>query len=296
VYTNRPSSSFGAAAILMAAQAAALGAQTLSRDAPTFAGSTITSSRPLSDAADVLQARYGVPVTYEDPPWAWGGDQETKVLAPNHKGILIPRARTIPFASGLSPDQTATIDVALLRVLEDYHEQGDAPRFRIARSSYGLHLIPETVRDAGGVAAAAKNPLDSIVTVPKGARTASGHFVAICAAAGRAAVLPLQCSIAGLDNWLERLFGAPGGTVDWAAPHSASAEGGALDWGASGVSARDALIDLLSHSATTFTWRLYCQPGAKASDFCVVNLMRVQSLEFDRCKDCATPAQGRPIR
>jgi hypothetical protein len=219
--------------------------------------------------------------------------------------------RTIAFASGLSPDQTPSLEAAFGRVLDEYHKQGDASRFRIARSDYGLHVIPETVRDAGGVSVAAKNPLDSIVTIPTASRTASGHFEAICAAATQAAALRLECAAVGLsDNWFERLFGAPGGSVNWAAPHSAGAQGGALEWGASGMSVRDALIDLLNHAATTFTWRFYCQPGAQASDrFCVVNLARVQvakpdakgntevqTLEFDRCKQCAAPSQGGPIR
>ena len=71
-------------------------------------------------------------------------------------------------------------------------------------------------------------------------------------------------------------------------------------WGVNGVTARDALIDLLEHSATTFRWGLWCQPSAQAQDrLCSLTLgmlevkatdaegkVAVRPLKFDRCVHC----------
>ena len=60
------------------------------------------------------------------------------------------------------------------------------------------------------------------------------------------------------------------------------AEPAAFNWGVQSAVARDALIDLLDQSATSFSWRLMCQPSAKASDrFCVLNVGLVEVVETD---------------
>ena len=259
---------------------------------PTFQGNSITAPRPLSDIADVLQTRYGKPVTYEDPSWEWPGDSETL------SGLTVVRSRTATLPPDLSPEQTAALDVgAVGRMLTEYEKSNDAPRFRVFESSYGLHIVPAIVRDASGQVVQAKNPLDAVVTIPSATRTASAHLEAICAAATQAVGREIRCSAVGLgEDWYERLFAAPGGT---------------LEWGANGVKARDALIDLLSRAATTFTWHFNCGPGnvREADRFCVLNLRPIlvsknagapgataQRLEFDRCPQCAVPRQNAPIR
>lgn len=261
--------------------------QVLGPDAPRFHGSVIVSARPLSDVAEVLQSRYAKAVTYEDPVLAWRGDTQS-VTAPSGRIYQTFLERTINLPPGLSPDQSPILDAALLgRALTEYEKLNDTPRFRIATSGLGLHIIPDTVRDAGGIPAAAKNPLDIQVTIPRATRTASDHFLAICAALSPASSMRVDCLAVGLnEDWYEKLFAAPGGT---------------LEWGASGMNARDALIDLLDHSATTFSWRLLCgAPGAFDGHSCSLNLdpirfaktaadgsIKVERLEYDRCNSCA---------
>ena len=54
--------------------------------------------------------------------------------------------------------------------------------------------------------------------------------------------------------------------------------GGTFEWGAASVTARDALIDLLSRSATTFSWRLtYIQPLR----YSLLSLVRVEVAKAD---------------
>jgi hypothetical protein len=174
--------------------------------------------------------------------------------------------------------------------LDEYDKLNEAPRFRVFESKLGLHIVPDIVHDASGVAVPAKNLLDAPVTIPRATRTASAHFEAIGAAAAPAGV-KLVCAAIGFgENWFENLFAAPGGV---------------LEWGASGMSARDALIDLLGRSATTFSWRLACEPDATPGNhYCVLQLGFIQTtrtdravstragrLEYDRCPQCAPPSR-----
>ncbi len=84
-----------------------------------------------------------------------------------------------------------------------------------------------------------------------------------------------------------------------------------FQWGVYSAVARDALIDLLNQSATTFSWRLMCQGSSQASDrLCALNLRAIEVavtdslgkpvtdslgqpekrvLWYDRCKDCSPP-------
>jgi hypothetical protein len=116
--------------------------------------------------------------------------------------------------------------------------------------------------------ASSGNPLDGLVTVPRAVRTASGHLVTLCAAATQAAGRNIECVAIGLNNddWYRRLLAVPGG---------------AMEWGANGVSARDALIDLLSQAATSFSRRLYCANPETGDRVCVVNLDTVKVAKAD---------------
>jgi hypothetical protein len=74
-----------------------------------------------------------------------------------------------------------------------------------------------------------------------------------------------------------------------------------FEWGTAGpVKARGALLELLSKSATTLSWRFNCQPASSnAPPFCVLNVdpLRVETRDptgkvstrvvaFDRCVRC----------
>ena len=259
---------------------------------PAFQGNSITAPRPLSYIADTLEARYGQAITYEDPVWNWQGDLEIA------KGwavpFFVPRSFTATLPANLNPTDTPTLDAAALNeVLVDYDSRNDGPRYRILRSNYGLHIVPTMVRDAGGRLVESRNPMDTVVSIPIAKRAPSGHLNAICDALARKLGRRIQCFAPSVrDDWYKRTFAAPGDT---------------LEWGAASMSARDALMDLFGHSATTFTWRFKCagDPGLVTVG-CTLNLHRIEvatgdrsrilvsegypaatkPLEYDRCPDC----------
>lgn len=235
---------------VLSAPARPQGAQSLTYyGAGLFNGDTIGSSRPLMDAAAVLQARYGKLIAYEDPVWVWEGDEVLRDVGRDSGNssmmavVLTRRVFRLPAELTVARPPELTIGV-LERVLAEYHRQNPGTRFRIVESKYGFHIVPETAHDASGRLVPARSVMDTIITVEEGTRTASDHFTAICQAISQVQGLRVLCTAIGVrENWYEKLFSAPGGTVMW---------------GATAVTARDALADLLDRSATSFSWVLYC--------------------------------------
>jgi hypothetical protein len=166
-------------------------AQSLGNSAGLFKGDTITSARPLSDLADVLQARYGKPIAYEDPVWRWQGDEERRDVGRDAGRAslmaVVPARRVFRLPVELTDSRPAALSSSLLeQALAEYHRQNPGPRFRVVQSKYGLHIVPETAADASGRLGPAGSAMDTVITVEESTRTASAHFEAICEAVSRA--------------------------------------------------------------------------------------------------------------
>ena len=229
---------------------------------------TITSPRPLADAADLLQKEYLKPVTYEDPVWIWPGDLATRDNAQNARWTLFPKNRSFAVPAEANAAQTPALNPALIAaVVQAYEGQNDAPTFLVTASGLGVHIVPAQVHDAGGQLVAAANALDVQVAIPIAQRTVTQHFQAICDGVSASTGTPLRFNAAGVGPfWLDRLF------VSGQAAQQLS-----FSWGASGVTARAALVELMTRSATALSWRLFCQPSTTAQDrFCVLNVLPVR--------------------
>ena len=185
---------------------------------------TFKGYRALAQLADEFQHRYRTVVTYEDPQWtSLGGTQD---------GPL--RSTTAAIPPELIPDRTPVLDArALGNILAAYQKDNNGTAFRVIASPYGLHIAPM------------QSLLDTIITIPPEVRSIAGHIDAIC-----------QSVSAIIGSKLARPSeGAPSSIYGLFAPF-----GGTFEWGVKQVTARDALIDLLSRGATT-TWRLFCGAG-----------------------------------
>jgi len=212
----------------------------------------IRSLHPVSDAADLLRHSYLRVITYEDPLWEWPG--EMRVLGPRvdpaTKGGWTPDwvLFTLPDAASPAPDLSAR----LAQVLAAYHQQTGGPRFQVLTSKLGLHIVPLQVRDRDGHLAPAQNPLDKLVFVPQQERTAHEHINA------------LQSALVAANDGLEIGIGPlvtdlRGDSLNFMfAP--TRADNRPFVWGTAipNMTARNALIDLLDHSATTFYWDMRC--------------------------------------
>jgi hypothetical protein len=123
----------------------------------------------------------------------------------------------------------------------------------------GYHIVPLLVHDEHGTFVPASSLLDSQIYVVSKPRTAQEHLLALAAAITAATGTKLEVTaIPAKSNGFNDAFGAR--------PEP-------FAWGAASMVARDVLINLLDRSATSFSWRLYCQAASQAdARFCVLDL------------------------
>jgi hypothetical protein len=254
--------------------------------APSLASQTrrpeglITAPRVLANVADLLQQAHGKVVTYEDPVWLWRGELEGR----NGRTVwLFPKSRVFNLPAGFH--ESLDIAAAAGSAVQSYNDQTDGSRFQLLVSPYGVHIVPAQSRDENGDLTNKGSVLDTVVTIPEAGRTPMEHLGSICAAVTAAAGIEVKCNASGIRPWLNRVFAAT--------PSS-------FTWGASGLGARDALIALFQKSATSLTWRFFCQGAAKIEDrSCVLSILPIEvtavdadgrettvPVTYDRCPNC----------
>ena len=113
------------------------------------------ASRPLSEVARMLESAYSRPVTYEESILSWPGDIEVNpnIRTAKPELALVPKHRSFQLPFRVGGADAPALDAALVgRILDAYHVQNDGPKFRVANSSYGLHIVPALANDARGQA------------------------------------------------------------------------------------------------------------------------------------------------
>jgi hypothetical protein len=283
--------------VLAAAQLAILAALLTGQQFTPATAPIVSGPRPVAMAADILEGRYAKPVTYEDPVWEWHGDVVSESWMNVRNGSLIPRTRQFPMPPPETAPGGSAAQSGVNAVLDSYFRRNsDGPRFRTVSSRFGTHIVPDETTATDGSRVQVKPLLDESVTIPADARRLMDHLQAITDELSKVSGVEVRANTPILGFGLERLFQGSNAVL--------------LTWGSSGVSARDALIDLLEHSATTLSWRLLCQPGTSARDrFCVLSITPIRltitsrdgsledrSLEFDRCGKCPPLAPKAPIQ
>jgi hypothetical protein len=251
-------------------------AATTNQQIPTGSSSLVTSPRPLGDAALRLQEAYRTAVTYEEPVLSWRGELEA---VPGHKGLMMPavHAFVIPAESGPGTD----LAIALEKTIAAYHQQTSGTRFQVLSSKLGYHIVPVQVHDENGRSVRATSALHQIVTVPSETRSALQHLLALGAAISstgptRVTISAVPANPRGFDKAFR-------------------AQPEVFQWGVYSAVARDALIDLLNQSATTFSWWLMCQGSIQASDrLCALNLRAIEVAITDSQGKPVTDSQGKP--
>jgi hypothetical protein len=246
-----------------------LGGAQIFAEAPQLNPHAIVSGRPIREAALLLESEYRTPVTYEESPLLWRGD-----MSQTEMGQIIPKelSFSLPVELSRKAKKNSQIDRNFLeKIIDAYQMQTDGPHFRVSTSQLGLHIIPSEIHDSRGIWTLAKPILDSIITIPVASRTPGGHFWALCDALTRSSGITVKAA----PQWMNQCF-APNGLVP---PRSRALtekeeQEISITWGAQGIAAREALLDLLSPSATTLTWGLLCEPGEEP--FCVLNLHSIQ--------------------
>jgi hypothetical protein len=227
--------------------------------------------RPLADAADLLERRYGRPVTYEDPALVWKRDNKP-VRHPERNIVLSSVSQSFSMPVEADPNVTPVLDIQLLnKVIAAYHQGTNGPRFKGAGSEWGLHIVPSQVRNKSGRFTEERSLLDVPVTVPLAKRTPAEHLREMCTAVTAAAGTRLQ----DFAMYINELFVPSTVNVRKSGRFivAEDLEKVSFEWGATNMVARQAVISLFEHSATTLSWRLLCDP---VDGFCVLNVLPVR--------------------
>ncbi|MBN1570254.1 MAG: hypothetical protein JXA73_20600 [Acidobacteria bacterium] len=242
-------------------------AQTKQAAIPDIPKKIADEHTPMEYVARMMEQVYLRPVTYEDPIMSWIDDFQQ---IQNSRGeiIKIKKRRSFEMPGEANRLKTPTISVELLqRIVDAYHEQTDGPRFKIESSRWGLHIIPDQVRNDQGQYTKAITFLDRSISVPVENRTPSGHFEAICEAINHSMVagIKLHSFTPYVDGYFSQV---PLSRM----PSDEEMMQTEFSWGTEGSTARDALINLFEQSATTLTWRLLCDSHNLSQPLCALNI------------------------
>lgn len=238
---------------------AILSAQTA--NVPPPAG-TIVSHRPLSDAADMLERRFGWLITYEDPLWQFEG--ETLDLTPSRCPEVMrtpaPRLGQLAFEKVLSnagpnPDR----DLLVADMVRAHNESRNPGVFRMISDGDRCHIVPKSVKGKNGELAPTQPLLDTpiYVSLPEsGPSVAVRHILdEIERARGVRVVSELSW------EFDRAVFGSRKMKVT-----------------ATGNTARSFLTKIFKEANRPLAWHLLCQPAAADQPgFCVFNLQTVRA-------------------
>lgn len=246
---------------------------------------------PVYELARRLEARYARPVTVEEPLLSWQGEMERISSTPAGVEILGPRAYSLVLPKDDSIFNAPAISAELVRqALDVYHRQNpNRARYQVLESPMGFHIVPVAAHDDSGAVRSVKGLLDTPVEVLSDQRTATEHVQALLEAVSRSTGIPFR-QVYNFDG----RYAANGYLLRSGFPTPQDRPYRVFQWGASEVTAREALIDLLGGSATTMTWYLFCVHDATRGNQQICNLgvdplalgENRTDLYLDRCTKC----------
>ena len=241
-----------------------------------------SGDQPLNDFARRLEARYAVPVTVEWPLTVWAAELRRPPLG----GLLVSdHAFSIPESDGVFTAPQISLDL-IARALDQFHRQNPGrSRYKVIQSAMGFHIVPTDFHDRTGTLRPVQDVLNTEVEVLEEERTFTLHVSAVLSSISSATHIRFTPMLGLTRHYLDTEYVADRPMV--------------FKWGASEVSAREALIDLLMQSATTLTWEMRCGPTGERAEGLGCNLdleplapggVRVY---LDRCTNCKPIAPNR---
>lgn len=246
---------------------------------------------PVYELARRLEARYGVPVTTEEPLLVWRGELRSMGLTPKGTEKLIPRPYDFVLPKEDPVLNAPAISAEVVQQgLAVYHRQNPGrARYQVIKSAMGFHIVPASALDASGTLHPVKSLLDTPVEIVSEMRTATEHVEAVLKAISQATGVHFR-EVRSFDP----RYAANGYFLRSGLPAAEDRPYWLFQWGAEGMSAREALVSLLKGSATTMTWSLVCgldasRENQQTCDFQVLPMAVGDArtdLYLDRCSKC----------
>lgn len=215
---------------------------------------SIEDPRPVAKAVEILEARCGCIITYEDTQYLHPSEiadvtlQVRKDLDKFPPGqapkVLIPK----PSALALQYDEVALKDPGgvagvVNQLLEAHSARGNAGRFRLETDGQTIHVIPTASKNKDGAMIPQASVLDTVIFLPAEERTGMETLEAICRAVSQATNIHVGVGTIPLNLFLRDRYRQE----------------------VNSGKARDVLIDLLKtlQGPNQLSWRLLYDPGDK---------------------------------
>jgi hypothetical protein len=212
--------------------------------------------RPVAKAVEMLEAKYGRIITYEDPRYIHPSDVKDVTLevrrdldkykpgeAPK---VLIPRGGALDVVlsniSGSIGD--AEVMKMVQQILDRQAVSGLAGRFRVEKSENAMHVIPTAIKNQNGVLVSEAPVLDALISISAREQSTYDKMRSLCDAVSRATNVRVELGTVP-TNLLEQHRDLQG---------------------ANRQKARDVLISLLKSlkGKSNLSWQLFYDPGYKA--------------------------------
>lgn len=158
---------------------------------------TVDDPRPVAKAIEVLEARYGWVITYEDPPFTHESDvtdvtqQVRRDLDQFEPGkaprVLIPKGGVLEARYAVANDTDAPIDpdATIQSILDAHGTSGHPGSFRLEGKAPLFHVVPTSVKGSDGRPVPITSILDVPISLLPKERSGVELMEEVCAAVGR---------------------------------------------------------------------------------------------------------------
>jgi hypothetical protein len=140
----------------------------------------------MKEAAKRISRAFGVPISYEDPPWLWVDDSIPWIDTPEALGNPSARSRAnanfrVPRPGSLemqlpidwAKDRNESATQAATAAVSQHTTQGNPGRFSIVTlSNFGMSIVPIQARNSTGSLVDVHSPLDARISFPESERKA----------------------------------------------------------------------------------------------------------------------------
>jgi hypothetical protein len=151
---------------------------------------TVQRARPVAEAIEELERRYGWQITYEDPPYVYYGDitevtginrrvpvqSQSELQAaqqPASQRTLVPKGGSLTFTlPSEDPDELGAVEA----LLKSYNESHRGFEFAVVQGAGLLHVVPRQARGLSGNLEPVKPVLDTLITIEPKERTSEAFI------------------------------------------------------------------------------------------------------------------------
>lgn len=153
---------------------------------------SVTGSESLAEAAQQFEMRYGIPVSYEAPNYAYEGDlvDDNDAGYPGYARRFANGSKALvkggPLALRGDPNKQLSLFNAaadampMLQSLVDDHAKADYPgRFTLIPTGDGVAIVPTAIKNAAGILVPDQSLLETRITLPLMRRTVDETVEAI---------------------------------------------------------------------------------------------------------------------